>query len=224
VLVGLPGVLVWMALGRFSGYLLQSRLYFAIFPALAFLTGAGFSGLQGLTLFSVRLGRLASILIALVLGLNVFEIGVNSFRQGAPLVVLGIKSSTQYLADNLGWFAPAMQAVSELPDGDRALLLWETRSLYCRLRCEPDEVLDRWKRARYSALEGDPKDKEAILASWRNEGYTHLLFHRSGADFIRQEDPLRYTEADWQALETLLGDLVLVQDFGGAYQLYAISP
>jgi hypothetical protein len=223
-LVALTGVLAWMVLGRFSGYLLQSRLFFAFFPALAFLAGAGYSGLQGLTFSSVRLGRLASLLIVLVLGLNVFEIGVSSLKEGAPLAVLGLKSSTQYLSDNLGWFAPAMQAVSALPEGDRALLLWETRSLYCQPRCDPDEVLDRWKRARYSSLGVVPKDNAAVLASWRREGYTHLLLHRSGANFVRQEDLLTYTDADWQALEDLLSDQELVQDFGGAYQLYAIAP
>lgn len=223
-LVVLPGVLVWMVLGRFSSYLLQSRLYFAFFPALAFLAGAGFSGLQRLALPNVRLGRLAAFLIALVIGLNTFELGVHTLQLGAPAAVLGLKPAAQYLADNLGWYFPAMEAVQALPAGERALLLWEPRSLYCLPRCDPDEVLDRWKRARVSAPGAAPTENVAIQADWRAQGYTHLLYYRSGADFIRREGRLPFTAADWLALEALLGDLQLVQDFGGAYQLYAFTP
>jgi hypothetical protein len=223
-LIVATGVLAWMVLGRFSSYLLQSRLYFAFFPALAFLAGAGFSGLQGLAVPQVRLGRLASFLIALVVGLNTFEVGVNTLQQQAPAAALGLKPAEQYLDDNLGWYAPATQAVRSLPAGERALLLWEPRSLYCLPRCDPDEVLDRWMRARYDTPGGAPADNSAILQAWRAAGYTHLLYYRLGADFIHQEGRMPYTEADWQALEALLGDLRLVQDFGGAYQLYSMVP
>lgn len=222
--VAFSGLLVWMVLGRFSSYLLQSRLYFAFFPALAVLAGAGFSGLQSLSLPNLRLGRLASFLIALVLGLNAFEIGVHTLQQGAPAAVLGLKPATEYLADNLGWYAPAMQALRDLPPGDHALLLWEPRSLYCLPHCDPDEVLDRWKQARAEVSGAAPAENDAILAGWRSAGYTHLLFYRSGADFIRQEGRLDFTQADWLALEALLGDLKPLQDFGGAYRLYTLTP
>jgi hypothetical protein len=224
VLIVASGVLTWMILGRFSSYLLQSRLYFAFFPALAFLAGAGYSGLQGLVIPQVRLGRLASFLIALVIGLNTFEVGVYSLRLGAPAAVLGLKPAGQYLADNLGWYIPAMEAVQALPPGDRALLLWEPRSLYCLPRCDPDEVLDRWKRARYDDPGAAISENDAILAAWRAAGYTHLLYYHSGADFIQQENRMPYIPDDWQALEALLADLRLVQDFGGAYTLYALTP
>ncbi len=223
-LIVASGVLVWMILGRFSSYLLQSRLYFAFFPSLAFLAGAGFSGLPGLALPNVRLGRLASFLVALVVGLNTFEVGVQTLKQGAPGAVLGLVPAAQYLADNLGWYFPAMESVRALPLGDRALLLWEPRSLYCLPRCDPDEVLDRWKRERYDIAGDVPAKTEAILEAWRAAGYTHLLFYAAGAEFIRQEGRMPYTDADWQALEELLQELRLVKDFGGAYQLYALTP
>jgi hypothetical protein len=223
-LVALAGVLAWMVLGRFSSYLLQSRLYFAFFPALAFLAAAGFSALEHAHIPGVRLGRIVAFLIALVLGLNVLEVGVHTLQQRSLDYVLGVKVEADYLADNLGWYAPAMEAVRQLPSDQRALLLWEPRSLYCLPRCDPDEVLDRWKRQRYSTPGAPPASNAAILAEWRAAGYTHLLFHRSGADFIRQEGRLAYTAEDWQALEALLADLRPIQDFGGAYLLYSLTP
>jgi hypothetical protein len=180
--------------------------------------------LQRLAIPGVRLGRIAAFLIALVLGLNTFEIGVQALQQSTPNSVLGLKPVENFLAENLGWYAPAMQAVRQLPEGQRALLLWEPRSLYCLPRCDPDEVLDRWKRQRYPASSSVPVGNEAILSDWRSAGYTHLLYYRAGADFIRQEGRLAYTQADWQALDALLDGLPLVQDFSGAYALYALTP
>jgi hypothetical protein len=222
--VAAAGVITWMVLGRFSSYLLQSRLYFALFPALAFLSSAGFSSLQHLALPHVRLGRIAAFLIALVLGFNAFEVVATTLQQGAPNAILGLKPDADILADNLGWYAPAMQALRQLPPNQRALLLWEPRSLYCLPRCDPDEVLDRWKRERTAVLGAEPGENDAILSNWRAAGYTHLLYYRLGADFIRQEGRLAYTPEDWLAMDALLNNLRLVQDFGSTYALYSLEP
>jgi hypothetical protein len=217
------GVLIWMILGRFSSYLLQARLYFAFFPALAVLAAVGFLGLQRAHLPGVRLGRLATALVVLVTVLNVFELGVQVVRMRALPAVLGLHSPIDYLGENLGQYVPAMQAVKALPAGTRTVLLWEPRSYYCRPACDPDEVLDRWMRARY---EGDAagQSPDAIVAAWRAAGYTHLLFYRAGADFIREEARLPYTPEDWVVQAALLERLTAVQQFGDAYTLYALEP
>ena len=223
-IVGVSGLLSWMVLGRFTSYLLQTRLYLAFFPALAFLSAAGFSGLHSLAWPRLRLGRLAAFLIALVMGLNTFELAIATLQQEAPEAILGLKTDGEVLADNLGWYVPAMQAVRQLSPDQRALLLWEPRSLYCLPRCDPDEVLDRWMRERYPSLGAQPVLNDAILSGWRAAGYTHLLYYRLGADFIRREGAPAYIPDDWQALDALLKDLRLVQDFGGTYVLYSLQP
>jgi hypothetical protein len=222
-LAALTGILVWMAAGRFSSYLLQSRLYLGLFPALAVLAGAGYSGLCRLNLSGVRLGRVAGFLILLVLGLNTFETGIQTVNQGAAKAILGLSTPDQYLADNLGWFGPAMQALNKLPAGSRVLMLWEARSLYCLPACEPDEIIDRWLRERYEGRGSNPATPEEIIKSWKEAGYTYLLFHRLGADFVRAESH-SYQADDWLALEAVLRQLDLVQDFGNTYMLYRIAP
>jgi hypothetical protein len=222
-LVTLTGFLIWMAAGRFSSYLLQSRLYLSFFPALATLAGAGYAGLSRINLSGVRLGRVASFLILLVLGFNTFETGMQTINQGSVKAIVGLSTPDQYLADNLGWFEPAMQALKKLPSGSRVLMLWEARSLYCLPVCEPDEVIDRWVRDRYERNGSTPATPEEILHSWKEAGYTHLLFNRLGADFIRSQSPGNSPD-DWLALEALLRQLSLVQDFGNTYLLYRIAP
>jgi hypothetical protein len=219
VWIGGVGLFVWIAGGRYSAYLAQSRLHFALFPAFAAFAGAGFAGLDRLNPWSVRLGRVVGALVASVMAFSALELGVYTLRQGAMQRMTGISSREYYLEQNLGWYAPAMQATRQsLPPGSQTLMLWEPRWLYCQPGCTPDETLDRWKR--------DWRDTgglEAVIAGWQEEGYTHLLVNHFGADYVRREDR-QYTAAEWQALDDLLNRLAAPQDFGGAYRLYALEP
>jgi 4-amino-4-deoxy-L-arabinose transferase-like glycosyltransferase len=216
-LASLVGIAVWAAAARLSGYLIQSRLYFSLFPAFALLSGAGFQSLEGIRLPGVRLGRVAGALVLLVFGFSAIQVGEAAIRRGSPQKLLALKDEASYLDDNLGWYSPAARAARGLPAGSQALMLWEPRSLYCEPVCLPDEVLDRWLndlRAAGSA--------EKVLQRWQENGVTHLMYNRFGADFVRRED-LRYKVSDWQALDDLLAQLPAPADFGGAYLLYPLT-
>lgn len=217
-LFSLVGILVWMAGSTFSGYLIQSRLYFVIFPALAVLAGSGFASLSELNLGQVRFGRLASALVVLALFLTGLEVGAQTLDQGTLAFVLGSELRQDYLQANLGWYAPAMQTVNDLPENSSVLMLWEARSLECFPKCVPDEIIDRWLHDRY--LYGEP---ERVLDAWRNQGYTHLLYYQQGAGYIRQQDG-RYTAEDWASLDNLLAQLPVAIDFDGVYVLYSLEP
>jgi hypothetical protein len=222
-LITITGILIWMVTGRFSSYLLMSRLNMPLFPALAVLAGAGFYALARFDMFGVRFRRVVGFLVLLVLGLNTFETGMQTVRQGALRTALGVSSPDWYLGENLGWFGPAMQAVNQLPEGSRVLMLWEARSFYCLPKCEPDEIIDRWQRDRHEGRDSAAATAEEILKSWRAAGYTELLFHKLGADFIRSQSPDDQS-GDWKALDGLLGPLKSMQNFGDVYVLYSLNP
>jgi hypothetical protein len=213
----LAALLVWAVGNQFSGFLIQSRFYFSIFPAFAVLAAAGFSGIRRLSLPQVRVERIAAALVLLALGLNAVEVGKDLLASGAAPVVAGLQSQEEYLTENLGWHAQAMQAVRDLPDGAQVLLLNEPRSFYCRPTCSPDETMDRWRRD-WLHLE----QPEAVLGSWRDAGFTHVLFYRAGAEFMRDTRDLHHTEDEWQALFVFIDTLPEEADFGGVYQLYRI--
>jgi hypothetical protein len=212
------GLLIWALAGRLSGYLIQTRLYMAFFPALALLAGGGYRALAKAHLSNARLGRVVASLVVLALAVNALQISLETLSSGAPQFLAGLRSETDYLDDNLGWYAPAMRALAGLPEGDKGLMLWEPRSLYCAPRCHPDEVLDRWSRDLKTW--GDPG---LVLSAWRRAGYTHLLVYRAGAEFIRQNDA-RFAPEEWRALEGLLAGLPPPQEFGEAYALYNLKP
>jgi hypothetical protein len=212
------GLLIWAVSARLSGYLIQTRLYLGFFPAMALLAGGGYRVISRVRLPGVRLGRIAGALVALTLALTAIEVGLEMFSRGAPQAVAGVRSTQEYLEDNLGWYARAVAAIRQLPPEERVLMLWEPRSLYCLPACSPDEIIDRWRRDLRAW-----QDPQAILAAWRDAGFTHLLLHQAGVDFVRQDDS-RYTPQEWQSLEELLAGLPPPQRFGEAYSLYRISP
>jgi hypothetical protein len=217
--LALAGLVLWALGNQYSGNLIQTRYYFSIFPAFAVLAAAGDFGLRRVRLSTVRMGRIAAALILLALSLNGLEALQEGLKNGAPQVVLGLKSSTAYLGDALGWFQPAMLAVHDLPEGQRAQLIYEPRSLYCAPACLPDEILDRWKRLRLDYAD----DAAAIRQALRQEGTTHLLVYTAGVDFLRDAGDPHHPPADLAALDMFLQTLPRPVDFGGVYALYSLS-
>ena len=222
--VVLPGLAAWIIASQFSDFLLQSRLYFVIFPALTVLAAAGFFNLEREFSNGIKLAWVAGLVAVFVLGLNVIETGKITLQQGSIQTFLGLQSREEYLDSNLGWYNQAMMGVKSLPTCSKVVMLWEPRSFYCSPRCSPDEILDRWLHLRHSE-EGNPDFTiDEILESWREKGYTHVLFNKFGADFVRVEENEGYQPQDWTTLSQLVQALSVAQNFGSAYYLYSLSP
>ncbi|MEZ0395356.1 MAG: glycosyltransferase family 39 protein [Anaerolineales bacterium] len=215
-LVTLSGFLIWIIASRFASLLIQTRLYFAFFPAWAVLAGAGFDAIGQVKTHAIRFGRIASFVVALALGFSTYTTCQDAYHRHAWEALLGLQSRPQYLADNLGGYAEAMQALQDLPPGSRVLMAWETRSLYCLPICDPDEVIDRW----YTDMRLY-QTPERILAAWQEQGYTHLLVFQSGADFVRRHHEGELTENDWETLEALLASLPAARRWSD-YTLYVL--
>jgi hypothetical protein len=218
LLMGVTCLLVWIIAAQFSEYLIQSRLYFAMFPVFAVLAGVGFQALGQIKVPNIRLQMVVGIFVLVLFWFSVVDVVVTTLSRGALQVLFDINTSQDYLENNLGWYAPAVESVSDLPSSARVVMLWEPRSYDCVPKCDPDEILDRW----LFELEKNGT-ADIILGQWREAGYTHLLFNRFGADFVKQNDQ-RYRPDDWEALENLISMLPSPVDFGGSYYLYSIEP
>jgi hypothetical protein len=211
----------WIAIalvGSYSVLLMQSRYYFFLLPAAALASGFGWQAMEEITAFGIRLRRLLIVCVVLVLGLNLWQDAISLVRNHPDSVILGETSTETYLENNLGWYALAMRTLDSLPGDTRTLFLWEPRGFYAPLNADPDARIDRWflMRRKY----GRPDE---ILRTWQDQGYTHLLVYKSGAEFER-EHRQELSKEDWQALDDLLSQLPPPADFGGAYQLYALNP
>ena len=217
LLIIIPGLIIWGIAGFFSGFLIQTRLYYALFPSVAVLAGMGFKGMKDLRIKKIRLQSVVAAMILLVIGLNSFQMLKINLEKLVFSNVVGLVEDEEYLSVNTGWYAPAMEELQELPKGSYVLLLWEPRGLYCIPRCNPDEILDRWIHdyLRYSTT-------QTIIKSWKEEGYTHILYNSQGAKFIKGTD-FRYEADAWAELDVLLGSLPEPRDLGGGYTLYEMG-
>ncbi|MEI8132593.1 MAG: hypothetical protein WCG34_09175 [Leptolinea sp.] len=174
--------------------------------------------MQQINLSGVRLRRVAGAIGLLVIGLAVWQDINSSARLNPIAVITGAQSREKFLDASLGWYSPAIRSLAILPPESRVLMLWEPRGFYAPISAVPDPWIDRWRMDRWTL--GNSGD---ILSAWKRQGFTHLLFYKSGADFVRQEPGL-LNASDWQVLDDLLAILPAPQSFGDVYLLYTLDP
>ena len=213
----LAGLMIWAGAGMISVHLSQTRLYAVLFPAAAVLVGAGYESLGRYNFRRVRLRVLVLGLILMVAVFNVIQVGTEDARDGSLRHFLGVMDDQEYLTNNLGWYKAAVASPEELPEGARLVMLWEPRGYYCLPSCDSDEILDRWHFD--LRKQGGRVD---VVRTWIEDGYTHLLYHRAGADFVRSTDE-RFSAHSWKELDRALESLPLIEDYGGVYQLYLLE-
>jgi len=191
--------LFWLAGVAESKLLMQTRLLFPAFPALALVAAAAYDRLAALDLPQFSIQRFARLVIALVLGLTVSSQALNLASDNALAYLAGFESREAYLTRHLDGYYAAIQFVNaNLPANARVYFLWEPRSYYAERAVQPDAILDAWAHLRWQY-----HDVDSIAAALRERGYTHLLLSRSGLDFMLQtgNDPITLDDA--RALEAL---------------------
>lgn len=213
------GLFIWAIGSQFSDKLIQTRLYFVLFPAWACVCASGYTSiLQIKTTQNIRFANIAAVFIIMALSFNTFFTTTNLFKSGAVLAALNPTMQDEYQKDNLGAYAQAMQTVNALPENARVLMLWETRGLLCSPKCDSDEVIDRWFHD--WTLYHDPN---TIIKAWKTEGYTHLLSYRFGADFIHSSPQYDHgTPESWNGLQTVINSLPQIKNVGNIYELYLL--
>lgn len=216
VTISVVTLLAWIVGNRFSGLLIQNRMYYAAFPAFACLAAIGYFKLSQIQVPGVRVGRIISAVILLVLGLNVIQGGRELIRSQAPDYLTGVISTEEYKEKNLGWYQRAVSTVAE--SKQKTLLIYEPRGLECLDNCQPDEILDRWSYDFHRL-----GSCEAVTNDWVQKGFTQILVNQSGLDFFMQNKDPNHTKDDLLSLEACIATLDMKQDFGNAYSLYQLQ-
>ncbi len=219
VVFALVGYAGWVLLTFTSAMMLQIRLFFAIFPALAILCAAGIKAVASFDAPSLRVSVILRAALVLVLSLSALE-NLVAFAARSPLAYLvGAQGAADYRAASLSTYVAAIDRINALPAGSRIEFLWETRSLECAatVRCEPDVVIDRWWHLRRTV--GAASE---IVSAWKAKGVTHVLINESGLNFVRSQADPAFVDSDWSELGVLRGRMRLVQNLDGAYSLYEL--
>jgi hypothetical protein len=179
----------WLAQLAQSKLLIQTRLLYPAFPALALLTAIVFDRLSLLDLPQFSIQRFTRLLIGMVLGMTGLSYALG-FASDQPLKYLaGFETRDMFLARHLGEYYSAVQFLNtQLPPNANVLFLWEPRSYYVQRAVQPDTLLDMIPHARWKYSTAD-----AVVQSWRDAGFTHVLLNRSGLDYMLQTgyDPIQ---------------------------------
>ena len=184
IVFALAQYLLWAVGAIHSQSLFQSRLLLPAFVALCAPMAHVYDELGVVDTPALSLRRLIGLSVVLVLAANLCYQFLDTLRARPLPVLLGEESREAYLARTLGAHYGAMELVNErVPEEGRVLLLWEPRSYYSRRWAQPDAILDRWAWLLYRHR----ADLAAIAAELEEEGYTHVLLHRAGAEFVRRE-------------------------------------
>ncbi len=209
--------LIWAAGNRLSGYLIQTRMYFSLFPAFAVLAGLGWQAVREIHWRGARFSHLFGLAIFISLGLSTVNLSLQTIRQDSLKMAVGMMDEESYLDANLGWYAPAIRAVNRLPEGTRVLFLYEPRGLACVPGCDPDEILDQWKVSRMHNV-GDG----SVLSFWKQQGYNYLLVNTAGMEFLSDGNDPHHPAEEIAALKDLLAGIPLLETFGTSYQIYQV--
>ena len=209
----------WIVQLSFSILLVQSRLLFPALPFFVALAVVGFDTVGQVGRWGVSVRFVLGGLVAFVLALTATSMIFSTMQADFLSVTFGAETEEAYLERRLGYHYEAMQATNRLDEGSTVRFLWEPRSFYCSeaVNCEPDALLDRWWHARQHFSTADE-----IMNQWMEDGVTHVLYHRVGAETILNAgfDPL--DEEDWEALDRFFEGLVPLSAFGEAYVLYEL--
>ncbi|PWH18293.1 MAG: hypothetical protein DDG59_06490 [Anaerolineae bacterium] len=217
LLFALIGWIVWGIGSRLAGYLIQSRLYWSIYPAVTVLAAFGYRNLSMLGLGKVRVRIVVNGLILFVMGLAAIEMFSALLQKTTLNFINGQIDASTYLQHNLGWHAVALEAIGKQEGQSQTLLLYEPRSLYCLPNCDGDELLDEW----YLASLAQDASVDQILSKWRQRGYQFVLVFHSGAEFLRQHER-RYQKRQWDLFDILVSSLPVERRFGDVYTLYRL--
>lgn len=209
--------LFWAVGNRMSGYLIQTRMYFSLFPAFAVLAGLGWEAVREIRWHGARFSRLFGLVIILSLSLSSVNLVIQTLRQDSLKMIAGMIGEDAYLDANLGWYAPAVRAVNRLPEGSRVLFFYEPRGLACTPRCDPDEILDHWKITWTKNVEPD-----SVLPFWRGQGYNYLFINNAGMEFLSDGNDPHHPAEEIAALKDVLDEIPLLESFGQSYQIYQV--
>jgi hypothetical protein len=189
--------LIWAEELARSGVAMQSRLFLALFLALAGPAALVWLRLEALRLPALSLGRLANAAVLLALALTLVGQATQTLQLSNLAELAGAQPRAAYEAQQLGPYAAAMRELDALGPSARVLLLWEPRSYLTRAWVEPDEYLDAFN-VRYRRC-----GVAAITQCLRQEGFTHVLLYAQGQAFLRQTHTAKDGPAELAVLDAL---------------------
>lgn len=159
----------------------QTRLLLPAIVPFVIPAAVGLSELMKLDTKGLRLYFIVSGIAALSIYVNLLDMGLSLIARNPLGLAAGIVTRQNYFERYQPEYAEALQIESRVPPNSKIYALFEPRSYGMSGRIQPDPIMDNFSHDVYLY-----KSPEKIIAAWRSQGYTHILYNKRGAKFIIQ--------------------------------------
>ncbi|WP_420627165.1 ArnT family glycosyltransferase, partial [Candidatus Leptofilum sp.] len=211
--------LFWLLGVARSKSLAQGRLLTFILPSIAIISAIVLDYLPQVRA-SLDVDWMSRIMINIGL-LGILLTTTATFLGRNPLpAIIGLEPRLAYETRLMGAYRAALEEVNQLPANANVLFLWEPRIYPCQRQCNSDVNLDELLHH----VQGQGQHAEEIANAWREEGFSHVLLHQSGLNFIQDEEnsPIKAKEQAVIA-EIKTNQLQQIDSIGmGSYVLYQL--
>ena len=198
-----------------SAHLFQTRLLFPVLLPLTIPFALGLNALPRMDLPQFKASFIARAIFALVVTINLVNLGLQITTRNPLAVALGIMPRDAYIAKRQPGYASALNLISHVPRGARVYFLFEPRSYGMSAVVQADSINANFEHDVWLY-----RTPEAILAKWREEGFTHVLIFNTGASFVFETEP---SAAHSRVLDQVKALLLFVESSPtGDYTLYQI--
>jgi 4-amino-4-deoxy-L-arabinose transferase-like glycosyltransferase len=215
-LFALIGAAAWTSGVISSAHLFQTRLLFPALLPMSIPLALGLNAVYKLDTPRFKISYIVRSMLALTVLINLLNFGLQTLVRNPLAAAIGTISRQQYLENRQPGYAGALILMKKAPDDARVYFLFEPRSYGMKARVQPDAINANFAHDLW--LYGT---SEKIVAAWRQQGYTHVLLSKTGADFMFHNEPTLAPNAE-SALEQTEKLLTRIGESRGGYVLYEI--
>lgn len=200
-----------------SAHLFQNRLLLPVLIPLTIPLTLGLDSLERLDSPRLKISFIIRFLLVLSVAINTLNLGLQIIARNPLAATLGMVARDDYIARRQPGYARILELAESTPPDAVILLLFEPRSYGIPRTVQPDELNirflhDLWK---YHTV-------EAVIDSWKKQGFTHILLSHSGASFIMEAETASSLEKE--ALVKLEETLISLRTSSdGSFTLYEIT-
>ena len=212
-LLSLIGVISWVTGVINIDSLFQSRYLFPSLIPLTLPLAVGLNALANIDTPQLKTSFIFRSLLAIVVISNLFNFSLFVILRNPLGIALGMTSRQQYMENVQPGYARALKLVDTLPETSKVYFLFEPRSYGMKPFVEPDSLLVNLEHSLW--LHGSDK---TVFASWKTEGYTHVLISKIGAEYKLNDKP--ELRAQLGQIESQL--ISIGETENGEYELFEI--
>ena len=215
----LLSVAVWLLGMDGSATLWQTRLLYPVLIPFALLTALGWLAAPKLDTPHLRISFIVNFMAAAVIFVTLADTALYALQRNPLKYAAGLETRQAYLSRTIPHYAQAIDLVAQTPEDAQIYSIFEPRSYYFSRNVRIDAILGNLGHDLY--LHGSP---DAVVRSWKDAGYTHILFYRLGADFLAQNEPRLFPPEHQAAMDAIMRDFLELVGItaDGGYELYVI--